>query len=160
MLTFNEIKEIIMMVNQSCIQHFELNHEVTRIVIDKNSLPSAQENKIDSQVIATADLSSTLSVEPNTEKGSAKKIPDQPKNNLYKIVSPTVGTFYCAPEPGADPFVKIGQQVNARDIVCILEAMKLFNEVEAGVEGTIVEILFKEGEFVEYGDTLFLVRPV
>lgn len=149
MLTFNEIKEIITLVNQSCIQHFELNHEATNIVIDKNSLPLAKEKKIETQVTSTE----------KEEQVPAKKLPENQAESLHKIVSPTVGTFYSAPEPGAEPFVKIGQQVHASEVVCILEAMKLFNEVEAGVNGTIVEVLFKEGEFVEYGDILFLVRP-
>jgi len=70
-----------------------------------------------------------------------------------------VGTFYAASEPGADPFVKPGQKVMANTVVCVLEAMKLFNEIEAGITGEIVEVLCKDGEFVEYGQPLFLVKP-
>jgi len=157
-LTFNEIKEIINLVNQSCIQHFELNHEATNIVIDKHSLPSTTENKIGLQDASAVDSTLVLSGESHEKQLPRKEVPDQQGDNLYKIVSPTVGTFYSAPEPGADPFIKINQQVNSNEIVCVLEAMKLFNEVEAGVNGTIIEVLFKDGEFVEYGDTLFLVK--
>jgi len=158
MLTFNEIKEIINMVNQSNIQHFELNHEVTHIVIDKNSLSAAKKENIIPQTADNVDVLSTLSAEGQEKQVSAINLQDDQVNNVYKIVSPTVGTFYSAPEPEADTFVKIGQQVNASQVVCVLEAMKLFNEVPAGVNGTIMEVLFKDGEFVEYGDTLFLVK--
>ena len=89
-------------------------------------------------------------------------MPQAPKasqaESLNKIVAPLVGTFYSTAEPGADPFVKIGQKVSLDTIVCVLESMKLFSEVEAGTTGEIVEILVKDGEFVEYGQPLFLVR--
>ncbi|PZE19345.1 acetyl-CoA carboxylase biotin carboxyl carrier protein [Paenibacillus xerothermodurans] len=76
----------------------------------------------------------------------------------HKVVAPTVGTFYSAPEPGAEPFVQVGQAVTEASVVCVLEAMKLFNEINAGVAGEIVEVLVKDGDFVEYGQPLFLIR--
>ncbi len=69
-----------------------------------------------------------------------------------------IGTFYLTPEPGAAPFVKVGTRVAPDSVVCILEAMKLFTEIEAECSGEIVEILVKNGEFVEYGQPLFRVR--
>ena len=78
--------------------------------------------------------------------------------NLHKITSPMVGTFYQAPSPGAEPYVKVGSKITKNTIVCIIEAMKLFNEIEADVNGEIVEILVKDGQLVEYGQPLFLVK--
>ena len=70
-----------------------------------------------------------------------------------------VGTFYASPSPDADAYVKAGDKVTGDSIVCIVEAMKLFNEIEAEVNGEIVEVLVKDGELVEYGQPLFLVKP-
>ena len=159
MLTFNELKEIINLVDQSCIQHFELNHEATKIVIDKHNLPSNREQKINNQGTTVANLIPTLPSEGTEEQVSGKETLDQGKGDFYKVVSPTVGTFYSAPEPGAEPFVKIGQQVNSSTVLCVLEAMKLFNEVEAGVNGEVIEALVKDGDFIEYGHPLFLIKP-
>ena len=70
-----------------------------------------------------------------------------------------VGTFYHSPSPDVDPYVKVGSKVSKDSIVCIVEAMKLFNEIEAEVNGEIVEILVKNGQLVEFGQPLFLVKP-
>ena len=79
--------------------------------------------------------------------------------NLHKITSPMVGTFYESPSPDADAYVKVGSKVTKDSIVCIVEAMKLFNEIEAEVDGEIVEVLVKDGQLVEFGQPLFLVKP-
>ncbi|MDP4156974.1 MAG: acetyl-CoA carboxylase biotin carboxyl carrier protein, partial [Bacillota bacterium] len=79
-------------------------------------------------------------------------------SDLHKITSPMVGTFYASPSPDADAYVKVGSKVSKDSIVCIVEAMKLFNEIEAEVNGEIVEVLAKDGQLVEYGQPLFLVK--
>ena len=79
-------------------------------------------------------------------------------STLYEIKSPMVGTFYEAPSPDADPFVKKGDNVTTEMVVCIVEAMKLMNELEAEVEGEIVEVLVDNGQLVEYGQPLFKVK--
>jgi acetyl-CoA carboxylase biotin carboxyl carrier protein len=70
-----------------------------------------------------------------------------------------VGTFYKAPEPGKPPYVQVGDKVSKNTVVCIVEAMKLFNEIEAEVDGVIVKVLVEDGQLVEYGQPLFLVKP-
>lgn len=87
--------------------------------------------------------------EDSTEKEDSKLTP---------ISSPMVGSFYAAADPESSPFVKIGSQVNGDTVVCIVEAMKVFNEIKAEVSGTIEKILVKNGEAVEYGQPLFSVR--
>jgi len=79
--------------------------------------------------------------------------------NLIEITSPTVGTFYSAPTPDDPPFVTVGTDVNLETAVCIVEAMKVFNQIPAEVSGTIVKILVKNGDAVEFGQPLFKVRP-
>ena len=82
----------------------------------------------------------------------------QPGEHIVEITAPIVGTFYSAPDPKAPPFVKVGSAVTPNTVVCVLEAMKLFTEVEAMVEGEITEVLVKDGEFVEFGQPLFKVK--
>lgn len=78
--------------------------------------------------------------------------------NFHKITSPMVGTFYASSSPEADPYVTVGSKVTESSVVCIVEAMKLFNEIEAEVKGEIVEVLVENGQLVEYGQPLFLVK--
>jgi acetyl-CoA carboxylase biotin carboxyl carrier protein len=78
--------------------------------------------------------------------------------SIHYITSPFVGTFYPAPTPGAEPFVKVGSEVKVGQTLCIVEAMKLMNEIEADVGGTVIEVLRESGKPVEYGDKLFKVK--
>lgn len=80
-------------------------------------------------------------------------------SSLQPIKSPIVGTFYMAPSPDAAPFVKVGDQVNPETVVCIIEAMKVMNEIKAEMSGTVIEVCCKDGQAVEYGQALFKVRP-
>lgn len=80
-------------------------------------------------------------------------------DTAQKVVSPIVGTFYRAPSPDADSFVQVGQHVNSGDTLCIVEAMKLMNEIESDVTGTIIKILVENGQPVEYNQPIFLVKP-
>ncbi|HXY37235.1 MAG TPA: acetyl-CoA carboxylase biotin carboxyl carrier protein [Planctomycetaceae bacterium] len=82
-----------------------------------------------------------------------------PADGTITINSPTVGTFYSAASPDDSPFVSIGSRVNPETVVCIVEAMKVFNQIPAEVSGTIVEVLVKNGDSVEFGQPLFRVRP-
>jgi acetyl-CoA carboxylase biotin carboxyl carrier protein len=85
--------------------------------------------------------------------------PAAPKEELHVIKSPIVGTFYSAPSPEAPPFVKVGDNIQSGQVVCIVEAMKLMNEIEADMGGEIVGVLAESGQPVEYGQSLFALRP-
>ncbi|MCH7720460.1 MAG: acetyl-CoA carboxylase biotin carboxyl carrier protein [Planctomycetes bacterium] len=97
----------------------------------------------------------------NTEQQVQAPAPpaDDPDAGLVPIASPMVGTFYSAPKPDADPFVNVGTSVTPNSLVCIIEAMKVFNEIKAEVSGTIERVLVANEAPVEYGQPLFLVRP-
>lgn len=95
----------------------------------------------------------------NLPVAPAESVEPSPTNGYIEITSPMVGTFYRAPSPEAPPFVDIGDHVNEGQTVCIIEAMKLMNDMPSEVSGKIVKVIAKDGSTVEYGQTLFLVDP-
>ena len=147
MFTIEEIKELIKMVDNSSLQRFEIKQAGTKIMLEKG-----QTTVNETPVRHTKQEIPDKKAEVHIEASSVQ-------TEFYTVVSPVVGMFYAASEPGAEPFVKAGDKVAADKVVCIVEVMKLFNEIEAGVAGEIAEVLVKDGEFVEYGQPLFLIRP-
>jgi acetyl-CoA carboxylase biotin carboxyl carrier protein len=93
---------------------------------------------------------------PAEAEGEARPAQEE---NLIEVTSPMVGTFYRSPNPGAEPYVGIGSEVEPDSVVCIIEAMKVMNEIKAEAEGTVAEILVEDAEPVEYGQVLFLLEP-
>lgn len=92
-------------------------------------------------------------------KAEASAAPAAPASNLHEVKSPIVGTFYRAPSPDADPYVQVGQSVQSGTTLCIIEAMKLMNEIESDASGKVVKILVENGSPVEYGQVLMLLEP-
>ncbi|MFD2870817.1 acetyl-CoA carboxylase [Kurthia sp. 3B1D] len=168
MLKIQEIREIIKLIDSSSIDEFSLNEEGTKLKLKKNAgqVVVAEAPKAVAQAVAPvaapaaapAPKTEAAPAAPKAEAAPAPKAEVAADANLHKIVSPMVGTFYQSPSPDADVFVKVGDKVGEETVVCIVEAMKLFNEIEAEVTGEIVEILVKDGELVEYGQPLFLVK--
>lgn len=153
MLKVQEIREIVEMIENSSIQRFEFSQADTRLVIVK-------QGAAETTVMPAQMEESLIRALPSAQKEATKAATQSaaPDDELHKIISPMVGTFYAAPDPESPAFVKTGQSITADQVVCIIEVMKLFNEVQAGVNGEIVEVLVKDGEFVEYGQPLFLVK--
>lgn len=161
MLEINEIKELIQLIDNSGIQEFKIKQGVTSISIKKNGGTTSQTTSI--PVVPVAQVSEVVAA-PVTQAPVQTETPVIPAakpvaDNTVTITSPMVGTFYATPNPDSPAFVKPGDKVNKDTIVCIVEAMKLFNEIEADAEGTIVEVLVQHGQLVEYGQPLFVVRP-
>jgi len=102
--------------------------------------------------VSNEEVSSFMQGEGEAVK---KEVEDE---NLYTVKSPMVGTFYSSPSENSEPYVKSGDKVNKGNVLCIVEAMKLMNEIESEIEGTIVEVLCKNGQMVEYGEPLFKVK--
>jgi len=160
MFNLSEIKELIQLVDQSSLQELEIKHDGYKLAIRKPK-------PVEAQVVAPA-LSKSFVPEAAPIQATPAPVADKPAEskpsqrnadeNLHAIVSPMVGTFYQAPAPDAPPFVKVGDKVHEKTVVCIIEAMKLMNEIEAEVNGEIVEVLVENGQLVEYGQPLFLVR--
>ena len=157
-----EIREIIKLINQTTINEFEYEHEGTKIKIIKGTESDLQVTQTDLPVsVAPAVQPATqqkVQAEVKQEKQPVVEEKSEQAANLHKITSPMVGTFYESSSPEEDPYIKVGDKVKKETIVCIVEAMKLFNEIEAEVSGEIVEILVENGQLVEYGQPLFLVK--
>ncbi|MBA2873421.1 acetyl-CoA carboxylase biotin carboxyl carrier protein [Thermaerobacillus caldiproteolyticus] len=169
MLKIQEIRELIRLIDQSSIEEFVYEHEGTKVHMKKPSTSVPVETVVKTVAeptvkIVTPEAPSQAPAQPTapiaeTKQEEQAKQETVNKENLHKITSPMVGTFYTAPSPDAPPYVKVGDKVKKDTIVCIIEAMKLFNEIEAEVNGEIVEILVQNGQLVEYGQPLFLVKP-
>lgn len=162
MFKLSEIKELIKLVDQTSLQELEIESEGTRLLLRK---PNKTEQYVVAAAPAQQAFAPVVSQQPQTAAAAvqapapAAEAPAAANANLHTIVSPMVGTFYESPSPGAAPFVSKGSQVREKTIVCIIEAMKLMNEIEAEVKGEIVEVLVENGQLVEYGQPLFLVKP-
>lgn len=171
MFKIQEIRELIKLVDQSNIDEFVYEFEDVKIKMKKNydriEAPVIERNTGDAAIGSTPPLADTVKAEPIPQVAVEAKETSQGEENIqsgekeqyHQITSPMVGTFYQAPSPDAEPYVKVGSKVTKDTIVCIVEAMKLFNEIEAEVDGEIVEVLVSDGQLVEYGQPLFLVKP-
>jgi acetyl-CoA carboxylase biotin carboxyl carrier protein len=157
MLKIEDITTIIKLVDQSSLKRFELECENTKLVLSKEEL-NQPSSKLE-PMLAPSEKMANAEVVKSIESNIAQESGLTESETLHTITAPMVGTFYAAVEPGAQPFVQVGQKITSDQIVCILEAMKLFNETEAGINGEIVDVLVKDGDFVEYGQPLFVVKP-
>ncbi|MGE8036352.1 acetyl-CoA carboxylase biotin carboxyl carrier protein [Lysinibacillus sp. NPDC093692] len=164
MFKIQEIREIIKLVDSSSIDEFVYEADGAKVKLKKNGVVVTETVAPKKEVVAPVVQQSAPAAAPVAPAAPAKaeEAPAAaPVNNdpsLHKIVSPMVGTFYQSPNPDSPAYVKVGDKVGNETIVCIVEAMKLFNEIEAEVQGEIVEVLVKDGELVEYGQPLFLVK--
>ncbi|GGH43156.1 biotin carboxyl carrier protein of acetyl-CoA carboxylase [Paenibacillus silvae] len=155
MFKLSEIKELIKLVDESSVQELEIENEGSRLSIRKpGKTEVVQAAAIQPQVIAAPQQQ----VQPAAVVSEPAPQVDT-TSHLHKIVSPMVGTFYRASSPEAGPFVSVGDKVVEKTTVCIIEAMKLMNELDADIKGQIVEVLVENGQLVEYGQPLFLVKP-
>lgn len=166
MLKIQEIREIIKLIDNSSIEEFTYETDDAKIKMKKSN-SSKLENLQDTNEPSKKVIDPIPEVAvPTIEAPEVVSEAEESKENndvidaldMHKIQSPMVGTFYRAPSPDRDPYVKIGSKIGEDTVVCIVEAMKLFNEIEAEVSGEIVEILVEDGELVEYGQPLFVVK--
>jgi acetyl-CoA carboxylase biotin carboxyl carrier protein len=156
-----ELKELIDLVIEKGIAEFELEREDVKVRIKRagdQSVPAVQ--YIPAPVIGSAAAIAVpaAGAPPGGTAGEAAA-PAREEDGLQTVKSPIVGTFYESPSPGAPPFVKIGDQVEVGQVLCIIEAMKLMNEIESEHGGEIVKRLVQNGQPVEYGQPLFAIRP-
>ncbi|OXS52398.1 acetyl-CoA carboxylase, biotin carboxyl carrier protein [Cohnella sp. CIP 111063] len=163
MFKLSEIKELIKLVDQTSVHELEIENEGMRLSIRKpgrTEVVNVQAPSFPTTYLPSAPIAQTAPIAaPAASSEEAKAAPAADTSNLHRIVSPMVGTFYRSPSPDASPFVNIGDRVSDKTVVCILEAMKLMNPLEAEVKGEIVDILVENGQLVEFGQPLFLVKP-
>lgn len=152
-MDLNLIRKLVKLVDSS---------EVTDLEIEENGLRVKIAKKIrgvkaltQPQILSTAQPIPQTSSDQKAADAAAK---EEQKEKLHEVHSPIVGTFYRAPAPDADPYVQVGDNIAQGSVLCIVEAMKLMNEIESDVSGKIVKILVENGKPVEYNQPLFLVR--
>jgi acetyl-CoA carboxylase biotin carboxyl carrier protein len=158
-MNIKEVKDLIHEVLESDISEFELEHTGTRLRL-KRGFPG------DSALAPQISHQSLTASFPAPPKGISRQSPpqseieeDSEEDVLHVITSPIVGTVFCSPSPGSEPFVKLGDHVKEGAVLCIVEAMKLMNEIPSDVEGEIVHIYIENGNPVEFGQKLFSIRP-
>ena len=148
-----EIEELIRLVEESKISELEVCRGRTKIRIAKNGAVPPPAAFMPAPPVSGHEAGGHSSTEEETEAAGEKLA-----SNLKQIKSPMVGTFYRAPAPGSEPFVEIGQPVAVGQTVCIVEAMKLMNEIGSDFSGVIRRVLLENGQPVEYGQPLFLIE--
>ena len=148
----NKLKDIIYILENSDVNEIDVSFWGRRFRVVKSAGVSVMEKP----QVETTSLNAPLS-----DKSSelSKPISEPVDSNSKEVLSPMPGTFYSAPSPEADPFVKVGDSVKKGDTLCIIEAMKIMNEIEAESSGTISEIVINNGEPVEYNQPLFKIKP-
>lgn len=132
------------------------NSKLTSIDIDFPDGTKISMKKEEKQVVVENPLTKQELIVENTKNNDVQQVECEEKGNVVK--SPMVGTFYSKPSPDSDAFVSVGQKVKKGDVLCIIEAMKLMNEIESEFDGEIVEVLVKDEESVEYGKPLFVIK--
>lgn len=166
-MRFDEVKELIELINNSNLSYFEMRDEKEFIKMDKSITRNYVSNSNDlcdnsSNKLAITDLSNDVDikteVKENVEENHVSQNNDD--DDMEVIVSPIVGTFYESMSPDDDPFASVGQKISKGEVVCIVEAMKLMNEISAEFDCEIVSVLSENGKMVQYGEPLFKVRRV
>ncbi len=160
-MDINYLKRIIKLLDSSDVAELEIEEEGTRLRLSKprpkiaaGMAPVAVVPQSIPQVTANE-----LLTKPQTDTKKEELSSDAPKSeNIFEVKSPMVGTFYRAPSPDADPYVNVGSTVSPGVVLCIIEAMKLMNEIESDVSGKIVKILVENGQPVEYNQPLFHIE--
>jgi acetyl-CoA carboxylase biotin carboxyl carrier protein len=144
-MELEDLKELIELLKDTDITELQVEKEGTKVKIKREKIFTSLEMPMHKPAV----LQDKIVTETEEET-----------RRLVTITSPIVGTFYRSPSPEAQPFVEMGTSVNKSQVLCIVEAMKLMNEIESDVDGIVVKILVENGQPVEYGEPLFLIEPV
>jgi acetyl-CoA carboxylase biotin carboxyl carrier protein len=143
-MELDDLKELIELLKETDITELQLEKDGTKVRIKREKILSSVEIPIQK----FGSLQEKVTVETEEEA------------RLITVTSPIVGTFYRAPSPEASPFVEVGTKVKKGQVLCIVEAMKLMNEIESEADGIIIKVLVDNGQPVEYGEPLFLIEPI
>ncbi len=157
-MNFKEILELIDKVAESGIGSVEVEQAGTKVRIEGKSLQAPQASAENSSSPAPMTSAAVPSLEVPKTAAERKVAEDESEAGLHIITSPIVGTFYRAPNPEVQNFVNVGDRVTKGKVLCIIEAMKLMNEIESDVDGVITKIYPQNGQPIEYGEKLFAVK--
>jgi acetyl-CoA carboxylase biotin carboxyl carrier protein len=158
-----ELKELIEFLIEKDIAEFELERGDVKVKIKRAGEHTVVHSHAEPRFYAVPPVASPVvemaAAPAAAPPAAAAPATPAPEEGLHAVKSPIVGTFYEAPSPGAPPFVKVGDTVEVGQVLCIVEAMKLLNEIESDVAGEIVKKLATNGQPIEYGQELFSIRP-
>ena len=150
-MNLKELKELIALMNEHDLSELELEREGMKVRLKKSG-PGVVEERV---VVERGPMHVPFPA------GATPSVPEPvPKPTGLEVKSPMVGTFYRAPAPEASAFVEVGQEIEPGQVLCIIEAMKLMNEIKAEVRGRLLQILVENGQPVEFGQVLFLLEPL
>lgn len=161
-ITQEDVIRILQIVEESNTDELQLEMGDLKLVLKKSSVQTFSEAQLPT-IEAEAIRSTPIAKPAKVEEIQTTKAPisqDKEKEGLIPIKAPMLGTFYQSPKPGEPPFVKVGQKIAAEDTVCIIEVMKLFSTVKAGINGRIQKICAEDGQMVEYNQDLFWVEEI
>lgn len=151
-MDLRKLKTLIDLVSESGVAELEITEGEDRVrIVNRNGAAPVQ-------VHQPVTVAQPMPVPVPAPEVTPAPAPTAPQQTGTPLTSPMVGTFYRAPSPGADPFVKVGDTVKKGQVVCIIEAMKLLNEVEADMDGTVKEVCVENGQPVEFGQSLFIIE--
>jgi len=160
-MDLNQLKQILDLVRAHDLAEFEIEHDGLRLKIRKDAagVPAVvTAAHAPSAPAAPPPAASASSAPTATASGATAADATEAEVELAVVKSPIVGTFYRSPEPGAPPFVEIGSQVKKGQVLCIIEAMKLMNEIDSEYDGEIANVYVESGQPVQYGERLFAIR--
>ncbi len=151
------LKKLVRIVEQSKVDEIEIEEEGLRVRVARNSHTNSVPAAVHAAAVAApaAQPAAPAASEPASAPAASVQ-----ETKYHEIKSPIVGTFYRAPAPDADPYIEVGATVQKNTVLCIIEAMKLMNEIESDVAGRVVKILVENGQPVEYNQPLFLIEPI
>src|SRR5271170_4892360 len=152
-MTNDEIRELIQLVVESGVAELELQRGDVRVRIRRTL------DRQEMAMPAPMPASTPAAFVETGQHGASQPAQAPPAANEHIVKSPIVGTFYESPKPGDPPFIKVGDAVEPGQVLCIIESMKLMNEIESEIAGTVVAKLMESGRPVEYGEALFAIRP-
>ena len=152
-MNIKQIKALAQILAQNDLSALEINEGETRIRLERTAAqPVAQSGTV---LVAPPMPAAAAQSAQEAPASAPVEDPGVDFNDVFEAKSPLVGVFYAAPSPGAEPFVRVGSRVKKGDVLCIVEAMKLMNEIQAERDGEIVDICAHDGDVVEFGQTLF-----
>lgn len=157
MLDYNQIKELIKEIDSSSLRVFELENSDIKLKLSKNEENSSYKENIINTTSSKNSTVFTKETKTSTEE-TLIETEELIEENLNIVKSPLVGTYYSSSTPGGAPYVEVGSKVKKGDVLCIVEAMKIMNEITSEVDGEIVEALRSDEEIVEFGMELFKIR--
>lgn len=155
-MEFQEIKELISIIDQSSLRSFSLSNNGAVIAMSKNDAPLVEEVS-SPQVVPVSPAAPSAPVSSAASAPQAAPAEEPKAKNGQEVTAPLVGTFYASAAPDKPPFVAVGSKVESGDVLCIIEAMKVMNEVVSPYSGTVLEIYAQNEEVVGFGQPLFLI---